>query len=378
MTMAKKSKRQRKLEKERELKKAIVTKKQRRAYTKQKKKICGHYSWNIEGGYYDTYLTKNEDGTYKCSGCGKIFNAEQVERIESLCKYLTTPGVKTAEEIAKLLTTEIMPNEYYYVASDEMVICETNEWDPKMLIRHYENSRMKTKSETLECLETLIEKARNKKLCVKDATEIFGEPHTIFYENPMYPSPYCSYDYYPYYQPDELIDILKSSAESDEAYKKIGRMLSLSNLTSGIAKRCDDIFRNRLNKLLDKYEGDLEKIAKDCEEGQELHRPNIFDDADIRSEEKKYSSDLLPQYESIFFREDLYEYLLQKDIDNKSAYSLMNIAGEESKFLLFRFHRYESFKHSKVLDKEFYKWAEKVRYLPSRKLIFEIFYEPIE
>ena len=373
--MAKKSKRQRRLEKERELKKGIVTKKQRRGYTKHKKRICEHYSCNAAGGYYDTYLTKNEDGTYKCSGCGKIFNDEQVERIESLCKYLTTPGVKTAEEIAKLLTTEIMPNEYYYVASDEMVICETIEWDPKMLIRHYENSRMKTKSETLECLETLIEKARNKKLCAKDATEIFGEPHTIFYENPMYPSPYCSYDYYPYYQPEELLDILKSSAEPDDAYKRIGRMLSLSNLTHGITKRFNDVHVKRLNELLDKYEGDLEKIETDSEEWQKLVRSNIYNDADIRNEEKRCSSDLLPQYESIFFREDLFEYLLQKGLDNKSAYALMNIAGEESKFPLFRFHRYESFKRSKVLDKEFYEWAEKVRYLPSRRLIFEIFYE---
>lgn len=376
--MAKKSKRQRRLEKERELKKTMVTKKQRRAYTKHKKKICEHYSWNAAGGYYDTYLTKNEDGTYKCSGCGKIFNAEQVERIESLCKYLTTSGGKAADEVTKLLDTDIMPNEYYYVAPDETELCRTIEWTPELLIRHYESNRMIQKIETLEHLELLIEKARNEELCVRDATKIFGQPHIIHYETPMYPSPYCSYDYYPYYQPEELLDILKSSTEPDDAYKRIGRMLSLSNLTHGITKRFNDVHVKRLNELLDKYEGDLEKIETDSEEWQKLVRSNIYNDADIRNEEKRCSSDLLPQYESIFFREDLFEYLLHKGIDNKSAYVLMNEVGKESEYRLFRLHRYEYFKRSKVLDKEFYEWAEKVRYLPSRKLIFEIFYEPIE
>ena len=350
--MAKKSKRQRKSEKERELKKSIVTNKQRRAYTKHKKKICRHYSLNIEGGYYDTYLTKNEDGTYKCSVCGKIFNDEQVERIEALCKYLTSSGVKTTDEVTKHLDTDIMPNEYYYVAPNETVICETIELDPEMLIRHYENNRIKTKEETLERLELLITKARNETLCAKDATEIFEQPHITFYEFPSYI--YCSYDHYPYYQPDKLIDILKSSAELNDAYKRIGKMLSLSNLTPGIMKRSMDY---RIASLNDQQ----------CE--YEENKKSIYD------EEREASTALMPQYEDIFFREDLFEYLLQKGLDNKSAYALMNKVSKEEcnphRFLSYMrfFYHYEN------LDKEFYEWAEKVRYLPSRKLIFEIFDE---
>ncbi len=348
--MAKKSKRQRKLEKERELKKSIVTKKQRRAYTKHKKKICGHYSLNIESGYFDTYLTKNKDGTYKCSGCGKIFNNEQVERIESLCEYLTTPGTKTTEEVAKLLTSNIMPNVYYYIAPDKTELCEIIEQDPEILVRNYENNRMKTKDETLEYLELLIKKAGNEILCAKDATKIFGEPQITLFEFPSYI--WCSYDYYPYYQPEELIELLKNSENADDAYKKIGRMLSLSNLTHGITK-----------KLTDYRIADLEERHDECEE----NKKSIFD------EDRKRSSTLMPIFENIFFREDLFEYLLQKGFDNKGAHALMNEVGQEEYNPHYKIFYKRFFSRSEKLDREFYEWAEKVRYLPSRKLIFEIF-----
>ncbi len=309
--MPKKSRKQRKKEKQNELNKAIVAKQQTHAYTRHKKRICEHYSWNAEGGYFHIDLTKNEDGTSKCSGCGKVFTDKQVERIESLCKYLTTPGTKTTEEVVKLLTSDIMPNVYYYVAPDKTELCEIIEQDPEILVRNYENNRMKTKDETLEYLELLIKKARNETLCAKDATKVFGEPYTMCYEFPSYI--WCSYDYYPYYKTEELIELLKNNKNAADVYEKIGSMLSLIKSILG--------------------------------------------------------------FENIFFREDCFEYLLQKGFDNKEAYELMNEVSQEECNPHYKIFYKRFFSRSEKLERKFYEWAEKVRYLPSRKLIFEIFDE---
>ena len=115
-------------------------------------------------------------------------------------------------------------------------------------------------------------------------------------------------------------------------------MLSLSNLTPGIMKRSMDY---RIASLNDQQ----------CE--YEENKKSIYD------EEREASTALMPQYEDIFFREDLFEYLLQKGLDNKSAYALMNKVSKEEcnphRFLSYMrfFYHYEN------LDKEFYEWAER-------------------
>ena len=73
-------------------------------------------------------------------------------------------------------------------------------------------------------------------------------------------------------------------------------------------------------------------------------------------------------FNNIFYREDLFEYLLEKNYDKKEAFELMECI------------RKGKLRHQKIsglankAGKDFYEWAVKVRYLPSRKHIFDCLY----
>ena len=70
---------------------------------------------------------------------------------------------------------------------------------------------------------------------------------------------------------------------------------------------------------------------------------------------------------NIGFREDCYDYLIQKGFNEKEAANLMEIIRKGK----YRFEKYQI--SSDKLSKEFYDWAKGVKYLPSRKVLKDIF-----
>lgn len=85
------------------------------------------------------------------------------------------------------------------------------------------------------------------------------------------------------------------------------------------------------------------------------------EDAYIRLGETLSESD--SYFKDIRFREDCYDYLIQKGFKEKEAYNLMEIIRKGK----YRFEKYQI--SSDRLSKEFYDWAKGVKYLPSRKVL---------
>ena len=67
------------------------------------------------------------------------------------------------------------------------------------------------------------------------------------------------------------------------------------------------------------------------------------------------------------FREDCYDYLIEKGFDEEMAYNLMEIIRKGK----YRFE--ENQIESSKLPEDFYKWAKVVKFLPLRKSIFDIY-----
>ena len=116
--MAKKSKRQRKLLAEKELKRAAGLAKAGEPYSKHKVRVCCHYSvigGMMVGVFARSYLMQFTDNTYQCLECGKTFTAEQAEKIEKLCHYFEMAPIKSYSAARELLTEDILPVKYYYI-----------------------------------------------------------------------------------------------------------------------------------------------------------------------------------------------------------------------------------------------------------------------
>jgi DNA polymerase III alpha subunit (gram-positive type) len=81
----------------------------------------------------------------------------------------------------------------------------------------------------------------------------------------------------------------------------------------------------------------------------------------------QHLSEMVNVFGDIFFREDCYDYLISKGIDDKTACDLITQIRKGQ----YRFPKYQI--TSDRLSDDFYEWAKDVLYLPSRKLIYDIF-----
>lgn len=72
-------------------------------------------------------------------------------------------------------------------------------------------------------------------------------------------------------------------------------------------------------------------------------------------------------FSNVGFREDCYDYLIESGFDKDNAYTLMEIIRKGQ----YRFERFQV--KSDKLSEAFYEWAKTVKYLPSRKIIYEIY-----
>lgn len=78
------------------------------------------------------------------------------------------------------------------------------------------------------------------------------------------------------------------------------------------------------------------------------------------------AADMQTEFKSIFYREDCYDYLLEKDFNQSEAFELSEIIRKG------RYSQYNpSVIHQNIVGVDFYEWAKGVRYLPSRQRIFE-------
>lgn len=72
-------------------------------------------------------------------------------------------------------------------------------------------------------------------------------------------------------------------------------------------------------------------------------------------------------FSSIGFREDCYDFLIEQGFNTEDAYALMEIVRKGQ----YRFDRFQV--KSAKLSEAFCEWAKTVKYLPSRKIIYDIF-----
>lgn len=83
------------------------------------------------------------------------------------------------------------------------------------------------------------------------------------------------------------------------------------------------------------------------------------------------------EFENIYFREDCYEYLIKSGFTKKEAYDLTTRIRKGK----FNSNDFFDINKDKVPEKNFFLWAFRVRYLPSRRVImkcFESFYDEFD
>ena len=312
--MPKKSRKQRKLEKEKVLVIPDVI--------NAEKQTCQHYYIRIESRYSKTYLKKKSKDFYVCSGCGKIFTNEQKDKIDVLCNYITALGEKRATEFSKLLSDDIMPCKFYNTLPVENRVYEPVQVTPESLVELYEPRRMKSKEETLQFIEEL--RKGNKKTHIKEIkvpepkSETESEPDDFEIKSFLswdraYRNEYIG----PHFKTEELFEMIRQSDSAEAAYEKVGKRLTT--------------FKNATTH----------------------------------------------EFGNIIFQEDLFEYLLEKGLNNKTAYEMLELV----KWSVIRvyYHNYGTYnkipKHSGRLSNDFYDWFNKLNFLPSRSVIFELFEE---
>ena len=78
------------------------------------------------------------------------------------------------------------------------------------------------------------------------------------------------------------------------------------------------------------------------------------------------AADMQTEFKSIFYREDCYDYLLEKGFNYAEAFELSELIRKGR-------YRYctPSIIHRNIVGVDFYEWAKGVRYLPSRQRIIE-------
>lgn len=133
--MAKKSRRQRRLMKEKEERRIKALANEGKPYSRHRVRVCCHYeAWGGMGIPVRSYshLIQINENTYKCLGCGKIFTAEQAGRIDKLRYYLETAVPRSFSAVRELLTEDILPCKYYYTAPNEVVHCGTEYVTPSI------------------------------------------------------------------------------------------------------------------------------------------------------------------------------------------------------------------------------------------------------
>lgn len=104
---------------------------------------------------------------------------------------------------------------------------------------------------------------------------------------------------------------------------------------------------------------DIIQIIKESESGTEAY-----------TKTGQHLSEMVNVFGDIFFREDCYDCLISKGLDDKTACNLTSRIRKGQ----YRFPKYQI--TSDRLSDDFYEWAKNVFYLPSRKLIYDIFLCP--
>ena len=88
--------------------------------------------------------------------------------------------------------------------------------------------------------------------------------------------------------------------------------------------------------------------------------------AEAYNEYGRGASDMQTEFKSIFYREDCYDYLLEKGFNHAEAFELSELIRKG------RYSHYNpSIIHQNIVGVDFYEWAKGVRYLPSRQRIFD-------
>ena len=126
--MKKNGKKWRRLQKEKELRKAMITKVSVPfSKSRNKKRLCLHYSGRPGGiivGHCYSLLTKKSEKECECCICKKVFPIEKITQMKQLVDYLSNKGCVTdVERIAKL-SKGIEPVYYYKLSETETRIEE--------------------------------------------------------------------------------------------------------------------------------------------------------------------------------------------------------------------------------------------------------------
>ena len=106
----------------------------------------------------------------------------------------------------------------------------------------------------------------------------------------------------------------------------------------------------------ERNESDISEALKNSKSSEEVYFKigDLFYDADSR-------------FENICYREDCYDYLRDKGLDESEARKLMEVIRKGQ----YRFKKYQI--TSEKLTDEFYAWAKGVKYLPSRRMLKDMF-----
>ena len=100
----------------------------------------------------------------------------------------------------------------------------------------------------------------------------------------------------------------------------------------------------------------IKQTIKDCQNGEEeyIKLGELLSEADS-------------SFDGISFREDCYDYLMANGFDEKEAFDLVEVIRKGQ----YRFEKHQ-IKSDKLPD-EFHEWAKGVKYLPSRKVLKDMF-----
>ena len=126
--MKKYGKKWRKLQKEKEMRKANMKIGEPYSKSRLKKRLCLHYGGRPGGivpGYCFSKLIPISESECICSECRKKFPIEKYKQMESLVDYLSNKGCITDGALIAALSEGIEPVYYRHLSETEIEILET-------------------------------------------------------------------------------------------------------------------------------------------------------------------------------------------------------------------------------------------------------------
>lgn len=136
--MKKHSKKWRKIQKEKEIRRANTKVGESFSKAKTKKNLCLHYIGVPSGfivGNCHSLLESISDIECRCSVCHQVFPIEKVQQMDNLITYLNTKGCTTEIKIIANLSRGIEPVYYRRLSENETEIIDTIT-DKIVLSRH--------------------------------------------------------------------------------------------------------------------------------------------------------------------------------------------------------------------------------------------------